>query len=339
MTWFKVDDSFYDHPKIFDAPDCAVALWVRAGSWSARNLTDGHVPAKMPARLCDDPERATRELVDRGLWRRTKGGYQFHDWTSYQPTRSEATATQSRKSTGGKLGNHRRWHVARGVVDPTCRYCAPSDSDRSSDRSDGGSDSGTDACAIPYRSSVNPNVRTADASLGSEKSQADAGGRSDIRSVSDRSSDRYANPPVPSRPEGTRTDTGSQSSSRRNARAWADDDDSIDLGIVELLTELTGREISILDATKIRQRILGRRNVDRRAAYVASAIEDNPRKFLPVAADDPPADDTPPLRAVPEWCGHCDPHDRTLELADGKVARCQECNPHAKNPFTSREVS
>jgi hypothetical protein len=87
MTWFKVDDSFYDHPKVFDAPDCAVALWVRAGSWSARNLTDGHVPTKMPARLCDDPETAVRELVDRGLWRRAKGGYQFHDWTRYQPSK------------------------------------------------------------------------------------------------------------------------------------------------------------------------------------------------------------------------------------------------------------
>jgi hypothetical protein len=52
MTWFKIDDSFYDHPKVFDAPDCAVALWTRAGTWSARNLTDGFVPTGMPARFC-----------------------------------------------------------------------------------------------------------------------------------------------------------------------------------------------------------------------------------------------------------------------------------------------
>lgn len=89
MTWFKVDDSFYDHPKVFDAPDCVLALWLRAGAWSARNLRDGFVPAKLPARLCDDPDTAVRELLDRGLWRRAKGGYQFHDWTDYQPTREE----------------------------------------------------------------------------------------------------------------------------------------------------------------------------------------------------------------------------------------------------------
>lgn len=116
MTWFKVDDSFYDHPKIFDAPDCAVALWVRAGCWSARNLTDGFVPANMPARLCDDPERAVRELIQRGLWKRVKGGYQFHDWSDYQPTRAsveeQRAAARERmrklragRKTAGQAGN------------------------------------------------------------------------------------------------------------------------------------------------------------------------------------------------------------------------------------------
>lgn len=133
MTWFKVDDSFYDHPKVFDAPDCAVALWTRAGSWAARNLTDGFVPSGMAARLCDDPERAARELIDRGLWRRAKGGFQFHDWSDYQPMRSDAMAERFAKASGGALGNHRRWHEAKGVTKPDCEYCQPKQ-DRISDR-------------------------------------------------------------------------------------------------------------------------------------------------------------------------------------------------------------
>ncbi|WP_084963317.1 hypothetical protein [Thermoactinospora rubra] len=104
MTWFKVDDSFYDHPKVFDAPDCAVALWVRAGAWSARNLTDGFVPAKLPARMCDDPETAVRELVDRGLWRRTRGGYQFHDWTTYQPSAEKVRDLRRKRAEAGRKG-------------------------------------------------------------------------------------------------------------------------------------------------------------------------------------------------------------------------------------------
>lgn len=123
MTWFKIDDSFYDHPKVYDAPDCALALWTRAGTWSARNLTDGFVPTGMPTRLCDDPERAVKELLDRGLWKRARNGYRFHDWSHYQPTKEEALAGRDGMSSGGSLGNHRRWHLGQGKKNPTCRYC------------------------------------------------------------------------------------------------------------------------------------------------------------------------------------------------------------------------
>lgn len=104
MTWFKVDDSFYDHPKVFDAPDCAVALWTRAGCWSARNLTDGFVPASLPARLCGDPDIAVRELVNRGLWKRAKGGYQFHDWLDRNPSRKDVEQQRAKRAEAGRKG-------------------------------------------------------------------------------------------------------------------------------------------------------------------------------------------------------------------------------------------
>lgn len=110
MPWFKIDDSFYDHPKVFDAPDSAVALWVRAGTWSARNLTDGFVPSKMPARLCDDHATAVKELVERGLWKRVRGGWTFHDWASYQPTRESVEAERIKRSIAGRKGAEKRWH-------------------------------------------------------------------------------------------------------------------------------------------------------------------------------------------------------------------------------------
>ena len=87
-----------------------MALWVRAGSWSARNLRDGFVPSRLPARLCDDPDTAVRELVARGLWLRVKGGYQFHDWADFQPTRESvesdraAARERMRKLRNGRSG-------------------------------------------------------------------------------------------------------------------------------------------------------------------------------------------------------------------------------------------
>lgn len=131
-----------------------------------------------------------------------------------------------------------------------------------------------------------------------------------------------------SSPEGTRTGTGSQSSSRRNARGWADDDDSIDLGIIKAIKDLTGRDISALEADRIRREILDGRQVKNRAAYVARAIEDNPGKFLPADAGEQPEQAAAPLRAVPPWCGHCDRDDyRWLELADGTWHKCPACHP------------
>lgn len=108
MPWFKIDDSFYDHPKVFDAPDCAVALWTRAGTWSARNLTDGFVPTGMPARFCDDHDTAVRELLNRGLWKRARGGYQFHDWATYQPSSDTVKQLRQKRAEAGKRGGQAR---------------------------------------------------------------------------------------------------------------------------------------------------------------------------------------------------------------------------------------
>jgi hypothetical protein len=104
MVWFKVDDSFYDHLKVFDAPDCALALWVRAGAWSARNLEDGFVPTGMPARLCGDPDTAVGELLRRGLWERASGGYRFHDWEDYQPSAESVRSLRAKRAESGRLG-------------------------------------------------------------------------------------------------------------------------------------------------------------------------------------------------------------------------------------------
>lgn len=126
VPWFNVDDSFYDHPKVWDAPDCAVALWCRAGSWSSRSKTDGFVPSGMPARLCGDPEAAVRELLERGLWQRTKGGYLFHDWPDWNLTREqiehkrEQNAERQRRHRSrkgeGESPNGVTQHVTRDVT-------------------------------------------------------------------------------------------------------------------------------------------------------------------------------------------------------------------------------
>lgn len=144
MTWFKVDDGLHSHRKAVRAGIPAMGLWVMAGAWCADQLSNGFIPDYMVFRLDRDADVNAKSLVDVGLWEPAEQGgekgWQFHDWTEHQPTREEAQAAAARKSTGGKLGNHRRWHID-GKTDPRCPFCVqPTRStdritDRNSDRS------------------------------------------------------------------------------------------------------------------------------------------------------------------------------------------------------------
>lgn len=107
MPWFKVDDGFWRHPKVMDLPDPAVALWAKAGSWSADQLTDGEVP-KAALRLFNGKPKAADALVDAGLWTPSARGWEFHDWAEYQPTREQVEA--KREQTAERV---RRWRANR----------------------------------------------------------------------------------------------------------------------------------------------------------------------------------------------------------------------------------
>lgn len=67
MTWFKVDDKLWGHPKWMSLPPGARALWVTAGSYCASNETDGILPASALLAL-GGRRRDAEALVEAGLW-------------------------------------------------------------------------------------------------------------------------------------------------------------------------------------------------------------------------------------------------------------------------------
>jgi hypothetical protein len=155
MPWVRFDDQYPIHRKVAGLSDTAFRLHSAAIFWCARNGTDGFVPEEDLDQVCAQvrtPARFASECVRRSTWHvaayecasencpgpREGNGWVIHDYLEYQPTKEETGAAekkvQEKKSSGGKLGNHRRWHAARGVTDPDCPWC-PSVSDRS-DRSE-----------------------------------------------------------------------------------------------------------------------------------------------------------------------------------------------------------
>jgi hypothetical protein len=125
MTWLKVDDKLHDHRKARKAGTAAMGLWVLAGSWCAANPTDGFVPEAIVVRW--STKAMAGRLVDAQLWHPAEqdgeAGWQFHDWHEYQPSAADVARNREKKGHAGSEGNHRRWHVRRGIVSDECDWC------------------------------------------------------------------------------------------------------------------------------------------------------------------------------------------------------------------------
>jgi len=150
MPWVRFDDQYPIHRKVAGLSDTAFRLHSAAIFWCVRNGTDGFVPEEDLDLVCaqvQKPARFASECVRRNAWHDAAyqcasencpgpvdgQGWVIHDYLEYQPTKDENTTAkkemQEKKSSGGKLGNHRRWHV-NGVTKPDCPWC-PSVSDGS----------------------------------------------------------------------------------------------------------------------------------------------------------------------------------------------------------------
>ena len=100
MPWFKVDDTLHSHPKVRRAGAAAAGVWVTAGSFCMAYKTDGFVPAYYLDGWGKTGATSARRLVEVGLWEAAEKdgepGYQFHDWTDYQPTSDEIEQDRER---------------------------------------------------------------------------------------------------------------------------------------------------------------------------------------------------------------------------------------------------
>ena len=107
MGWFKVDDQLAFHQKAVIAGNAAMGLWVRAGSWSCAQLTDGFIAKAMANAMANECDADA--LVLAGLWDEVEGGYQFHDWSEFQPSAEDEKEKRKARSLAGKKGAAARW--------------------------------------------------------------------------------------------------------------------------------------------------------------------------------------------------------------------------------------
>jgi hypothetical protein len=128
MAWFKVDDGFNNHRKVKELRRGAerlraIGLWTLAGSYSSDEGLGGLVPESIVEEW-GATKKDVEALIRVGLWKRVDdAAAEFHDWDHYQPDAATLKAQRDKESVSGQLGNHRRWHVRRGVAVADCEFC------------------------------------------------------------------------------------------------------------------------------------------------------------------------------------------------------------------------
>ena len=119
MPWFKVSDDLPSKAETTRIPRshrrAALGVWALAGSWSAQQLTDGHIPQHMLDELSGTPEDADW-LVTAGYWITVDDGWQFVEWAPDQPLRE--VVIESRRKNAEKLKNWRSKNKPSNPVTP-----------------------------------------------------------------------------------------------------------------------------------------------------------------------------------------------------------------------------
>lgn len=90
---YWLDDGFDTWPEVIRAGSAAAGLYARCGSWIARNLTDGLIPAEVAA-MYGTREWITK-LLDVGLWVVDGDGYRD---TRYLPMNPDAETVRKRRA-------------------------------------------------------------------------------------------------------------------------------------------------------------------------------------------------------------------------------------------------
>lgn len=111
ISWFKVDDKLWGHPKWLATPLRSRGLWVTAGAWSADQEQDGKIP-KHVLPIFGATVRDASSLVTIGLWEVVGQGndtyYLFHDWAEFQPLREAKDADREAARERMRAGRERK---------------------------------------------------------------------------------------------------------------------------------------------------------------------------------------------------------------------------------------
>lgn len=132
-----IDDTLSEQDRWLDmsaeARACLIDLWL----YCRRAKNDGVIKEARLKKASDLLTASVRsELIDQHWMHRggkgcgtdtcpkgIAGVVVMHDYLQHQESARDMTTRIDRGRELSKRGNHKRWHIDRGIVDPDCRFC------------------------------------------------------------------------------------------------------------------------------------------------------------------------------------------------------------------------
>ena len=135
MPWFRLDDKTDEHPKLARVGVLGLGLFVKAGLYCARNLTDGFIPERKAREIAasvfeagHEPGEWLAQMVQAGLWDKVPDGYRVHDYLEYNPSRAKVEK-QRADAKRRKQQWKERQEEQRGNTVPNAKKNAPGNTD------------------------------------------------------------------------------------------------------------------------------------------------------------------------------------------------------------------
>jgi hypothetical protein len=113
MGWARLDDGFYDHPKVLATSNAAIGLYCKALSYCGKHLTDGVIPAAVVTRILAGTDAEVNELVRNNLVFLEAETVRITNYLSYQPSSKSVKKERKRAKRGMRVLRARR---AQGVT-------------------------------------------------------------------------------------------------------------------------------------------------------------------------------------------------------------------------------
>lgn len=109
MSWAKLDDTFWMHPKILIAGNTAAGIYARMLAYCGCYLTDGLVPQAIVTTIVGKDNKALQALIDLNMLEPLETGSVFiHNYLEFNRSKREVDEDRKTRAKNGKLGGRPR---------------------------------------------------------------------------------------------------------------------------------------------------------------------------------------------------------------------------------------